>query len=106
MRKPANILSRLPFFQAFPDCVLLLMMKRWAGQPPRPHALDYEIKTDEPWNYAIVPAKGPKAKGHYHPHPPPFLYVSDCDRASLHLDIFRMTVTASKDMELENFVLV
>ena len=26
--------------------------------PPRPHALDYEIKTADSWNYAIVPEKG------------------------------------------------
>ena len=28
--------------------------------PPRPHAQDYEIKTSQPWNYALVPARGAK----------------------------------------------
>jgi hypothetical protein len=26
--------------------------------PRRPHAQDYEIKTSQPWNYALVPARG------------------------------------------------
>ena len=39
------------------------VVRNFSSVPPRPHALDYEIKTADSWNYAIVPEKGATFNG-------------------------------------------
>ena len=56
-QKPTNALgvSRGPLvFALHPRENKTVVRNFSSAVPPRPHALDYEIKTAQPWNYAII----------------------------------------------------
>ena len=51
-----GLTNRIPVSRGTPFRSFLLPFP--AAVPPRPHAIDYEIKTADSWNFAIVPERG------------------------------------------------